>query len=65
MKFGYLFNEKHRVSAAYSNQLAKAFTDERSYNYLDSSWRDTDDEGERHNVNVAYEYFRPVVICLI
>ncbi|WP_423841583.1 TonB-dependent hemoglobin/transferrin/lactoferrin family receptor [Actinobacillus equuli] len=57
VKFGYLFNEKHRVSAAYSNQLAKAFTDERSYNYLDSSWRDTDDEGERHNVNVAYEYF--------
>lgn len=56
-KFGYLFNEKHRVSASYSNQLTKAFTDERSYNYLDSSWRDTDDEGERHNVNVAYEYF--------
>ncbi|UQZ26733.1 TonB-dependent receptor plug domain-containing protein [Actinobacillus pleuropneumoniae] len=57
VKFGYLFNEKHRVSASYSNQLTKAFTDERSYNYLDSSWRDTDDEGERHNVNVAYEYF--------
>lgn len=55
-KLGYLFNDKHRVSATYSGQAHDSQTDERSYELI-SLWRYVEDYTERNNLNLAYEYF--------
>ena len=56
-KLSYLFNDTHKLSVSYSGHRHKNMTDEKSYSFTGSSWREADDISERDNLNLAYEFF--------
>lgn len=55
-RIAYLFADKHKISALYTGQEHVNHTDEKSYTFI-GSWRNTFDYTNRHNLNLAYEYF--------
>lgn len=55
-KFGYQFNDTHRIGVSINGQRGNRYTDERSYTTFGSQWRVADDENKRINTNVHYIY---------
>lgn len=55
-KFGYQFNDTHRIGLSVNGQQGDRYIDERSYTVFGSQWRVADDENKRINTNVYYIY---------